>query len=218
MHPKTSQALRQAYEQLCSWEGSFIFPTSHGNVDLIEGMGPNAKTLSHLPMQPKCYPRRTSYLFDPSVFRGLDSADELIDHVIVNLPGSSMYKRGNYSSSDNVSTRFRVCCSYTCSADATDNAKFDTYKFTKNGVRKAKKKRQRKPDKTAFDRMPDRKLRDPRNNFSGNKRKRNEPSSENYSLHHIIPPRMQPYRRQACSLWRLQMPGACWLDLHPQKW
>ena len=160
MHPKTSQALLSEFERLCSWDGSFVFPTRHGNVDLIDGIGPWAKCLSHLPMQPKCYPRGTSYLFDPSTYLGLDAADELLERIILNLPGSSMYKRGTHESASYDSTTFRIFCSFTQSADAADPAKFALNKFTKTGVRKANQKQTQSSKKNAYDRMPDRKLRD----------------------------------------------------------
>ena len=160
MHPTTSQALLSEFERLCSWDGSLIFLTSHGNVNLIDGIGPMARCLSDLPMQPLCYPKGTSYLFDPTVYLGLDAADALMERIIANLHGSSMYKRGNNVSETRGSTTFRICCSFTCSADGADAAKFDPNKFTKTGVRKANEKLKQSSKNTAYDRMPDHKLRD----------------------------------------------------------
>ena len=160
MHPRTSEALFAEFERLCSWDGSLTFPTRHDNVDLIDGIGPRAKCLSHLPMQPQCYPKGYSYLFDPSVYSGLDAADALLERIILNLHGSSMYRRGTHVSVTGGSTTYRIFCSFTQSADAMDPAKLDPNKFTKTRVRKANEKQTTSSKRNVFDRMPDCKFRD----------------------------------------------------------
>ena len=143
MLPKTSQALCNEYSRLCSWDGSFMFPTKHGGVDLLPGIGPKGKPLLGLPMQPRIFPKHMSYMFDPDMYHGLEAADLLINHVIYNLPGSVMYRRGSKENTGSDFTTFHINCSYCCSADAKDSYNFDIGKFTKAGVRKELLKRRR---------------------------------------------------------------------------